>query len=102
LQGLGEVRLGWKSSRYDVFRFRFYTSDCIYRRRMRTYQQTAWTDLDTYDVLYGGHKTDAGVGLGSRRRFLDICGFPFSTSYWNIFLIELRDSIVFSVVQTIL
>jgi hypothetical protein len=69
---------------------------------MRTYQKTACTDLYTYDILYGGHKTDAGVGLGRRRRFLDICGFPFSTSFWNIFLKELRDSVVFSVVQAIL
>jgi hypothetical protein len=28
---------------------------------MRTYQHTAFTDLDRYDILYGGHKSDAGV-----------------------------------------
>jgi hypothetical protein len=69
---------------------------------MRTYQQTVCTDLDTYDILYAGHKTDAGVGLGRRRRFLDSCWFPFSTSFWIIFLTELRDSVVFSIVQAIL
>jgi hypothetical protein len=29
---------------------------------MRTYQHTAFTLLDRYDLLYGGHKNDAGVG----------------------------------------
>jgi len=29
---------------------------------MRTYQHTAYTVLDRYDVLHGGHKSDAGVG----------------------------------------
>jgi hypothetical protein len=69
---------------------------------MRSYQQTVCTDLDTYDILYAGHKTDTGVGLGCQRRFLDSCGFPLFSSYWNIFLTEMRYSIVFSVVQTIL
>jgi hypothetical protein len=53
----------------NMFRFLFYSSYCIYRRRMRTYQHTAFTVLDRYDIFYGGHKSDAGVGLG--RRFLD-------------------------------
>jgi hypothetical protein len=37
---------------------------------MRTYQYTAFTVLDRYDIFYGGHKSDAGVGSGRRRRFL--------------------------------
>jgi hypothetical protein len=68
---------------------------------MRTYQETACTDIDIFDILYAGHKTDLGVGLGHRRRFLDCCGFPFSISFWNIFLTELRDSVVFSVAKTV-
>jgi hypothetical protein len=52
------------------FRFRFYSSHCIYRRRMRIYQYTAFTVLDKYDTLYAIHKSDAGVGSGRRRRFL--------------------------------
>jgi hypothetical protein len=69
---------------------------------MRTYQETTCTDLDTYYILNAGHKTDAGVGLGLRRRFLDSYGFLFCTSYSNLFLTELRYSIVISVVLTIL
>jgi hypothetical protein len=38
---------------------------------MSTYQHTAFTVPDRYDILYGGHKSDAGVGSGRRRRFLD-------------------------------
>jgi hypothetical protein len=38
---------------------------------MRTYQYTAFTLLDRYDMLYAGHKSDVGVGSGRRRRFLD-------------------------------
>jgi hypothetical protein len=68
---------------------------------MRTYQHTALAVLDRYDILYGGHKSDAGVGSGRRRRFLDWCGFRFSTTLWNVFEIELRDSVVFSVVKTV-
>jgi hypothetical protein len=30
---------------------------------MRTYQHTAFTVLDRYDILYGGHKSDTGVGI---------------------------------------
>jgi hypothetical protein len=67
---------------------------------MRKYQHTAVAVLDKYDILYGGHKSDAGVGSGRRRRFLDWYGFRFSTALWIVFLIELRDSIVLSVVQT--
>jgi hypothetical protein len=38
---------------------------------MRTYQYTAFIVLDIYDTLYAIHKSDAGVGSGRRRRFLD-------------------------------
>jgi hypothetical protein len=51
--------------------YRFYSSHGIYRRRMRSYQDTALAVLDRYDTLHGGHKSDAGVGLGRRRRLLD-------------------------------
>jgi hypothetical protein len=50
----------------------------------------------------GGHKSDADVGSGSRRRFLDSYGFCFSTTLRNVLLIELRDSVVFSIVQMIM
>jgi len=33
-----------------------------------------------YGTLYGGHESDAGVGSGRRRRFLDFYGFRFSTT----------------------
>jgi hypothetical protein len=66
---------------------------------MRTNQRTAFTVLDTNYILYGGHKSDPGVGSGRRRRFFDWYGFRFSTALWNVFVIELRDSVVFSVVQ---
>jgi hypothetical protein len=67
---------------------------------MRTYQYNAFTVLDRYDTLYAVHKSGAGVGSGRGRRFLDFYGFRFSTTLWNVFVIELRDSVVFSVVQT--
>jgi hypothetical protein len=69
---------------------------------MRTYRHTAFTVLDRYYILYGGHISDAGVSSGRRRRFLDLYGFRFSTTLWNVCFIELRDSVVFSVVQTVL
>jgi hypothetical protein len=69
---------------------------------MRTYQHTAITVPDRYHVLYAGHESDASVGSGCRRRFLDWCGFRFSTTLWDVLLIELRDCVVFSVVQTVL
>jgi hypothetical protein len=46
VQGLGGFRLGWKKSRYLVYD----TSHSIYRKRMRTYQHTAFTVLDRYDI----------------------------------------------------
>jgi hypothetical protein len=42
--GWGQVRLGWKYSRQDLFRFFI----LFYRRRMRTYKHTAFTVLDRY------------------------------------------------------
>jgi len=33
---------------------------------MRTCQHIAFADLDRYDIFYGGHKSDAGVGSGRR------------------------------------
>jgi hypothetical protein len=38
---------------------------------MRSCQHTVINVLDRYDIFYGGHKSDAGVGSGSWRRFLD-------------------------------
>jgi hypothetical protein len=67
---------------------------------MRTYQHTANIVLDRYDILNGRHKSDAGVGSGRRRRFLDSYGFRFTTTLWNVFVIELCDYILFQVVQT--
>jgi hypothetical protein len=69
---------------------------------MRTYRDTASIVLDRYDIFITGHESDAGVGLGRRRRFSELCGFRFSTRLWDVFLIELRDFVVFSVVQTVL
>jgi hypothetical protein len=68
---------------------------------MRTYQHSAFTALARYDILYGGHKRDAGVGSGRRRRFLDLYEFRNSTMLWNVFVIDVRESVVFSVVQTV-
>jgi hypothetical protein len=53
-------------------------------------------------LYFKADKNDAGVGWGRRRRFLDRYGFRFSTTLWNEFIIELRDSTVFAVVQTIM
>jgi hypothetical protein len=69
---------------------------------MHTYQHTAFTVIRRYDILYAWHKRDVGVGSGRRRRFLDSYGFGFYNGFWNVLVIELRDSIVFSVVQTVL
>jgi hypothetical protein len=68
---------------------------------MRTYQRTPNAVVDRYDIFYGGHKSDSGVGSG-RRQFLDWYGFRFSTTLCNVFVIELRDSVVFSLVQTVM
>jgi hypothetical protein len=67
---------------------------------MLTYQHTAVTVLDRYDILYGGHRSDAGVGSERRRRFLDSNGFRFSTTLRNVIVTELRDSVVFLEIQT--
>jgi hypothetical protein len=69
---------------------------------MRTYQYTTFTVLDRYDILYGGYRSDSGVGSGRRRQFLDSNVFRFSTTLRNVIVIELRDSFVFSVRQTFL
>jgi hypothetical protein len=69
---------------------------------MRTYQYTAFNVLDRYNILYGRHKRDAGVGLGRRRRFLHSYGFRFSTTFWKVFVIELRSSVVFYIAQTVM
>jgi hypothetical protein len=74
----------------------------MYRRRMRTCQHIAFTLFDTYDILYGGHKSDDAVGSGRWRRFLDLCEFRFSKTVWNVFVTELRDSVVFSVAHIVL
>jgi len=69
---------------------------------MRAYQHTAFSVLDRYDILYGGHKSDTGVSSVRRRRFLDWYGFRFSTTSWNVFVIKLRDSVTFLVVQMVM
>jgi hypothetical protein len=69
---------------------------------MRTYQHTAFTVLDRYDTLLGGFKSDAGVGSGLRRQFLDPYEFHFTTTLWNVFEVALRDLVLFSAVQTVL
>jgi len=45
---------------------------CIFRRHMRSYRHTAFTVLYRYDIFYGAHESDAGVGSGRRRQFLDV------------------------------
>jgi len=37
---------------------------------MLIYQYTAFTVHDTYDIFYGGHKSNAGVASGRRGRSL--------------------------------
>jgi hypothetical protein len=74
----GEVRLGhWKYCRYDLFRFRFYFSLFVCLTRMRGIQDTATIALDEYDIMYAGGKSDADVGTGRRRQFLNRYGFRF-------------------------
>jgi hypothetical protein len=43
--------------------FSIFSSRFVYCRRMRTYQHTAFTVLDRYEVLIAEHKSDAGVGV---------------------------------------
>jgi len=69
---------------------------------MRTYQLTAFVVLDRYVILSGGHNSDAGVGSGCGRPFIDFYGFGFSSTLWNVFVMEMRDSVAFSVVQTVM
>jgi hypothetical protein len=68
---------------------------------MRTYQHPAVVVVDRYDILYCRHKSDAGVGSGRRRRFLDLYGFRYSTTFYSVFVKEMRDSVVFSVAKTV-
>jgi hypothetical protein len=51
---------------------------------MRAYQHIAFAVLDRSDTFSGGHKSDAGVGSGRRRRFLDLWNFRFSTMFGNV------------------
>jgi len=37
---------------------------------MRIYHHTAFTVIERYYIVYHGHKSDAGVCSGRRRRFL--------------------------------
>jgi hypothetical protein len=53
-----------------LFRFRYYSSHCIHRGRVRTYQHTAFAALDRYDIFYGTHKTDAGIDFETDRMSL--------------------------------
>jgi hypothetical protein len=69
---------------------------------MRTYQHIALAVLDRYNTFHGGHQSDVGVGSGRRRRFLDLYGLRFFMTLGNVFVIELRDSVVFSVVETVM
>jgi hypothetical protein len=42
---------------------------------MSTYQHIVTTFLNRYDILFAVDKSDAGVGSGRRRRFLDFMDF---------------------------
>jgi hypothetical protein len=57
---------------------------------MRTCQHIAVTVLDKYDILFAENKSDAGVGSGRRRRYLDLYGLRLSTTLWNVFVIEVE------------
>jgi hypothetical protein len=56
----------------------------MHRRPVRTYEHTAFAVRDRYDILYGGHESDASVSSGRRRRFLNWYGFHFSTTLWMV------------------
>jgi hypothetical protein len=68
---------------------------------MRSIQDAATIALDSHDILYAGDKNEAGVDTGRRPQFLNRYGFHFSTTLWNALEIALRDSIVFSPLQTV-
>jgi hypothetical protein len=55
--------------------------------------------LPLIDMIYCYPETKA---TPSSATILDWYGFRFSTTLWNVFVIELRYSIVFSVVQTVM
>jgi hypothetical protein len=46
---------------YGFFRFLIHFSHCIHRRRMRTYQHTAYAVLHRYEIFCGLRKGDAAV-----------------------------------------
>jgi len=79
-----------------LFRFPFHSSHCTHSKGKRTYQYTAFAVLE--DMIYCLADTKVtpasvqGVGFD----------FRLSTTLWNVFLTELRDSVVFSVVQTVI
>jgi hypothetical protein len=60
---------------------------------MRSIQDTGIIAVD---------ESDAGVGTECRRQFLNRYGFRVSTTFWNVLEIALRDSVVFSQLQTVL
>jgi hypothetical protein len=67
----GWVGLGWVVSTVgNLFLFRFYSSHCFYRRRMRAYQYSAFSVLDAMYCTADTTPTPR-VGTGRRRRFLD-------------------------------
>jgi hypothetical protein len=63
------------------FVFEFILHIALSHRRMSTYQHIVITLLNRYYVLFTVGKSDAGVGLGRRRRFLDFHGLRFSTTF---------------------
>jgi hypothetical protein len=76
---LGVINLHRKNSRYDLFRFRFYSSLCICRTPISSSQDTVITVLDRYD-MYAGDKRGSGVGSLRLGRLLCSYGFRFSVS----------------------
>jgi hypothetical protein len=108
LQGLGEFRLGYVTLRYVgstvskicfVFDFILHTAYTVEACALTSILPS----LSLIDMVYCTPDTsDASVGSGRRRRFFDWYGFRFSTTLWDVFVLELRDSIVFSVVQTVM
>jgi uncharacterized protein YbbC (DUF1343 family) len=59
----------------------------------------AFIVLDKYDILYFGHNSDGGVGSASIFRLIWI---PLLHNLRNAFVMELRDSVAFSVMQTVM
>jgi len=65
---------------------------------MHTYQHTAFTVLDKCDILYVGHKSNDGIGLGRRRRLIWI---SLLHNVVKRVLNRIVHSVVISVVQTL-